>query len=350
MIILQIYIRTDASIEIGTGHVMRCLTLASKLQEGGASIHFICKVLPGNLIDYIRDKGYHVEEITNEMIDHKWTQRIFESKNIDVDLLVVDHYGLDIVWETKMRPYVKKIMVIDDLADREHDCDILLDQNFYLNLKQRYINIVPVGCQLLLGPNYALLRDEFLSAFRSMKSRSGKVNRIFIFFGGSDPTNETEKTVHAIIPLIGKYNLHIDVVVGIANQNKKRIEVLCRENSNIHFYCQVKNIAELMSQADLSIGAGGSTTWERCFLRLPSLSVIVADNQRELTKAVATMGATMNLGESKDLLISHIQDNVVKCLKNPELIKTISQNCQKIISAEMINKRNIVQIIQESIL
>jgi hypothetical protein len=162
-------------------------------------------------------------------------------------------------------------MVIDDLANREHDCALLLDANFYLHLNRRYKGLTPLGTSLLLGPQYALLRSEFLQVERSEK-RTGDVRRIFAFFGGSDPTNETEKLLTAL-QHIQRRTFELDIVVGAGNPRKQEIERKCRLLENVHFFCQIDNIAELMAHADLAIGAGGTTLWERCYLALPSIVI-----------------------------------------------------------------------------
>jgi len=179
---MNICFRVDSSTIIGTGHVVRCLTLAGKLRAKGNDISFICRELPGNIIDQVLSAGYDVYRLpmTNyDDLSHKetenhqaWlavdrptdarqTEDILKSLGTAVDLLVVDHYALDISWEKEVREYCENLMVIDDLADRKHICDFLLDQNYYKNLEHRYDNLVPRACIKMLGPSYALLRPEF---------------------------------------------------------------------------------------------------------------------------------------------------------------------------------------------
>ena len=191
---MKVVIRTDASIEIGTGHVMRCITLAKQLRGKGATVTFLCREFPGNSMAFIAQEGFKVVslpfvgEINNiDWIRKNWQQDADDTKSVledlhhVVDVLIVDHYGLDARWEKKLKSYVNKMMVIDDLADRPHDCDLLLDQNYYLNIDDRYKGLVPDDCVQLLGPDYVLLRDEFLTIDTTPIKRTGEINNILSF-------------------------------------------------------------------------------------------------------------------------------------------------------------------------
>ncbi|WEA39921.1 UDP-2,4-diacetamido-2,4,6-trideoxy-beta-L-altropyranose hydrolase [Lysinibacillus fusiformis] len=329
-------IRVDASVEIGTGHVMRCLTLAHKLKKDGQQVAFICRGAMGECITLIEQQGFVVYNLPPcdgslwNFVAEYWEKDAYETieilKQYAVKKLIIDHYSIDIKWEQLVRPFVKSIMVIDDLANRNHDCDILLDQNFYLDMDTRYNGLVPSSTKMLLGPSHALLRDEFIEARNHIKPFNGRVERLFIFFGGSDPTNETEKVLLAIKSIIDQYKIVVDVVVGNSNPNKLKIKQLCDEIENTHYHCQVNNIAELMAQADLAIGGGGSTTWERIFLKLPTLVIAVAENQVEIAKATHIKGACIYLGLSKKILINDIQNSVDKTLKSNMTIYNMISN------------------------
>lgn len=271
---MTIVIRVDASIEIGSGHVMRCLTMAKNLRSHGQNVVFWMEALEGNLIDFVNKEGF---------------------KNISTfqkaDLYIIDHYQLGIEWEQKARQYTKKIMVIDDLA-REHDCDLVLDQNALPHFENRYDNKVPALCVRLLGPKFLIVRDEFIEARHHLRHQKGQVERLLVFMGGSDPTNETMKILRALEDIQFSY---IDVVVGNSNPLKNEIKQLCQKRG-YYFHCQINYMARLMQEADFSLGAGGSTLWERCYVGLPSSSTIVADNQRETTNYADSIGVTYNLG------------------------------------------------------
>lgn len=338
---MNVFIRVDASFEIGTGHVMRCLTLAHRLNKEGKQVAFICRSTKGDCIELIEQQGFHVYRLpTSEgslwsYVATYWRKDVNETIDIlrkhNVEKLIIDHYSIDIRWEQLVRPFTKEIIVIDDLANRQHDCDILLDQNFYLNMETRYDGLVPLTAKLLLGPSHALLREEFIEAKKHIKPFNGKVERLFIFFGGSDPTNETEKVLHAIMPLIGNYNLEVDVVVGKSNPNKLQIKKIALRNNKIHYHCQINNMAELMVKADLAIGAGGVTTWERVFLKLPSIVITVAKNQVEVAKDVENIGAIIYLGSSYEVNSIQIRERVEQLCKDATELVRIMNSCSKLI-------------------
>lgn len=341
---MTIIFRTDASQQIGSGHVMRCLTLADELRQHGANIRFICREHPGNLISLIEDKEYlvirlpqHENEIVEARQDiahaawlgvlweHDATDVIAAVKNLKPNWLIVDHYAIDHRWEKELHPHVNKIMVIDDLADRHHDCDLLLDQNLYQSMNTRYDNLIPKTCQKLLGPPYALLRSEFTAARKNLRQRNGDIKRVLVSFGGVDPTNETAKALQALANATLP-PLYIDVVVGGGNIHKKQIQNFCAAHNNFHYHCQINNMAELMTAADLAIGGGGSTTWERCLLGLPTITIVLANNQSEATIAVENAGATLNLGWHEDVTVSKIYMAVSYALANPVMLSEMSQN------------------------
>lgn len=185
----------------------------------------------------------------------------------------------------------KKIIVIDDLA-RTHDCDLLLDQNIVPNYETRYDGKVPSHCVKLLGPKYLIMRDEFIEARAKLRTRSSDVRRLLIFMGGSDPTNETLKVLEALRTIQFE---RIDVIVGNSNPMKDTIRKICWERG-YSYHCQIDYMAKLMQLADFAVGAGGGTTWERCYVGLPSSATIVADNQRETTAYAASLGVVKNIG------------------------------------------------------
>jgi UDP-2,4-diacetamido-2,4,6-trideoxy-beta-L-altropyranose hydrolase len=238
--------------------------------------------------------------------------------------LITDHYALDARWEGQMRAFTEKIMIIDDLADRPHDCDLLLDQNLYEKLERRYDGLVPDRCERLLGPRYALLRPEFAAARKTLRHRDGRVRRIFIFFGGSDLSNETAKALEAI-RLMNRSDIAVDVVVGASNLKGEQIREICQRTPNTYFHRQVENMAELMSLADLAIGAGGTTTWERCCLGLPTLVLVLADNQREVAEAMSTAGAIRIVGWSADVTSTGLAEALRMALASPDYLIAMSE-------------------------
>lgn len=330
---MQAFIRVDSSIDIGTGHVMRCLTLGKSLRKLGVTVRFICREHPGHSCDFIGENGFEVLRLpvckvyghiqfhsqysewlgVPLMEDALQTKEIL--KNQQVDLLVIDHYAIDESWERIFRGISKRIIVIDDLANRKHDCDILIDQNYYEDFHSRYQTLVPHQCKLFLGPNYAILREEFHEQWKKQKIRDGSMSTILIFFGGIDQTNETKRAIDSFLRL-GRDDIRVDVVVGRSNPHLKELEMICRRYENLHVHCQVSNIAEMMCQADLSIGAGGSTTWERCYLSLPSIVWSIAENQVEICKELGSKKVIKYIGEKEKIEDSFITQQLDEMINN----------------------------------
>lgn len=280
---MKVVIRADASSELGTGHAVRCLTLATSLRRFGAEVAFACQAQPGDMIAHVVAAGFAVLDPQQPL-------------SCDADWLVVDHYALDRAYESPMRAQARKIFAIDDLANRSHDCDLLLDQNLYADMNERYRRLVPVRAKLLLGPGYALLRPEFVAARKRVQWRP-KLKRLLVFFGGSDTTNETLKTLRALRRLQGSLaGVQTDVLIGRANVNGPQIVDYARSMRGVAVLNHTDNISELMLQAGLAIGAGGTTSWERCCLGLPALVIAVADNQVALSRALDDAGCQRYLG------------------------------------------------------
>jgi UDP-2,4-diacetamido-2,4,6-trideoxy-beta-L-altropyranose hydrolase len=354
---MNVVIRTDSSLEIGTGHVMRCVTLAHQLVKQGVEVSFICRNFSGNTISYLKDKGFRVDTLSSfenqQWMQCDWEQDAKETKKIiynlkkKINLLIVDHYGLDAKWESELRSVVDHIMVIDDLANRPHNCDILLDQNYYLEIKKRYTDLVPESCIQLLGPNYALLRNEFLSIDTQKIKREGKVKNILVFFGGTDPTGETLKTLKAIKE-VNRSHVKFNIVVGEKNPKISMIKEICEQIPNTVFQCQVSNIAELMVNADLAIGAGGTTSLERCYVGLPSIVIIVADNQRDVSNALAKIGVAFCLGESEKVTVKDINKAFDElCNKESVKLKNIIKNSWDIINRDAVKAQLVTKKILE---
>src|ERR1700722_12010817 len=171
---MNVAFRVDASSEIGDGHFFRCLTLADALHKCGWQIRFVSRNLPDEMSSMLADRGFALSRLgTSPAEDAADTIRALSGSSWE--WLIVDHYALDARWEAELRQCVESIAVIDDLADRAHDCDLLLDQNLYTDADRRYAGRVPARCRLMLGPIYALLREEFRAARRRIKSRDGEI-------------------------------------------------------------------------------------------------------------------------------------------------------------------------------
>lgn len=323
---MKVAIRVDSSTAIGSGHLMRCLTLAERLRKkDGAEVYFISRDLEGNLNEKIKAEGFSLHVLPRHPLDENlsgYAAWLTVPQNVDaaetktvlreigkVDRLVVDNYALDIEWEQEMRSFAEEIFVIDDLANRKHDCDVLLDQNFYLDVDRRYVGLVPEKCSLLLGSRHALLRDEFYEARKHLRKRDGSLRNILVFYGGSDLTNETMKALRALLAFQTQQKVTVDVIVGASNPHRQEIKEYCDASDTkawIRYHFQVDNMAEYMARADLMLGAGGSTTWERYFLELPTIVTAVAENQERSAEDCAAAGYITYLGRAEEVTEAHI--------------------------------------------
>ncbi|MBV9080902.1 MAG: UDP-2,4-diacetamido-2,4,6-trideoxy-beta-L-altropyranose hydrolase [Elusimicrobia bacterium] len=319
----RVFIRVDASTEIGSGHVMRCLTLADALRSRGAKATFFSRRFDGNYLEHIRSKGFEGVALNAEDVRAKLPA------GERADWLIVDHYGLDASWERDARASAQRILVIDDLANRPHDCEILLDQNYVRSVERRYSGLVPPNCRLLLGPSYALLRKEYQTA--RPRPRDGRIEKLLVFFGGADPNGLTRAALQALVALKGK--MSVDVVIGLAYRDGAGIEEFCRRNG-FRLHVQTEKMMEILQDVDLVIGAGGAATWERCRLGVPSITVVAADNQREITEAVAASGATVNLGDAASFTVEKLTSALRALAADPAAVRRLSESALGIMNVD----------------
>lgn len=293
---MQVVFRADASSTLGHGHVMRSLTLANVLRDRGHSAAFVCRELPGNLCALIEERGFAAHRLPESLDsweeDATRTAAALERPH----WLVVDHYGLDSRWESRMRAGVGGVMAIDDMANRPHDCDVILDQNLVAGMHSRYDDKVPPSCTKLLGPRFALLQPAYAQLHASAAPRTGPVRRIFVFFGGADADNLTGRTLAAFLRL-QRPDIHMEIVINAASPHANAILEQAKAHSNVSVRSGLSSLAPLMAEADLAIGASGATSWERLCLRLPALVVTLADNQREVAAELDRLKLIRWLGD-----------------------------------------------------
>jgi UDP-2,4-diacetamido-2,4,6-trideoxy-beta-L-altropyranose hydrolase len=348
--------RVDASRDIGTGHFMRCLALAAALRKAGDRVRFLSRHASEHLCDLARVNGLEIvvlkgaaAEPIDELAHSRWlatSQRADAMDSIaalsgsEWEWLIVDHYALDVRWETALRTSAKRVMAIDDLADRQHDCDLLLDQNIYPDADTRYSGRTPSGCGLLLGPRYALLREEFGRLHEAARKRDGQVHRILIQMGGVDADNQTEKAIEATAAL-GKRSWTVDVIVGKQHPALERLEVLCRHHGYT-LHVQTTAVAALIAAADLAIGAAGSSSWERCCLGLPTLCIGQAANQTAIARGLQAQGAIVSLGEGAAVTAGAISRAVESIANQPEFLAAASAAARRLVDGrgvERVSKR-----------
>jgi UDP-2,4-diacetamido-2,4,6-trideoxy-beta-L-altropyranose hydrolase len=353
---MSVFFRVDASLQIGTGHVMRCLTLADALSSRGAECGFICRAHPGNLIEFIRKKGYHVHSLpsapvggasmlaaTNEsLLAHATWVGVSQREDAlecavvlseqPADCLILDHYGLDACWETELKPYYRKLLVIDDLADRPHQCDLLLDQTFARNPAD-YQTLVPADCTLLCGSQYALLRPEFASLRDcSLQRRKGQpLGKLLITMGGVDKDNATGEVLRVLHSSKLPADCHITVVMGPTAPWLAEVRQLAEEMPwTTTVRVGVDDMAQLMADSDLAIGAAGSTSWERCCLGLPTIMLLLAENQTKVAQELELAGA-VKLLKSQDQVLTELPVLLDSLVSSPSLRQAMSMTAAGIV-------------------
>ncbi|MES2854445.1 MAG: UDP-2,4-diacetamido-2,4,6-trideoxy-beta-L-altropyranose hydrolase [Bdellovibrionota bacterium] len=349
--------RVDVQPVIGSGHLIRCLTLASALKETGAHCIFICSLLPDKFAGQILNAGFELRLIPAVLepfqkdaigpdLREAWIadseSTISEIHNAilnatipteKIDWLIVDHYSIDARWERKLRSHVGHIFVIDDLVDRSHDCDILLDQNFISGSMQSHTDPALQNTMQLLGPRFALLREEFREAKKLSSRPRETLLKALIFFGASDLTNETEKVLKAFSDDAFS-ELQLTVVFGEMNTRSESLASMYGHRKNWRFMKTSAEMAKLMAEADFSIGAGGTTAWERCFLNLPTIITQVAENQRQLSLSLAAQGAALDLGWHSNVSPEDYARAARKLMSENLLATKMSKACERIFHQE----------------
>lgn len=349
---MKVVFRADSSIQIGTGHVMRCLTLANELKRQGHECWFVSREHPGNLNDFISSQGHGLLTLFSPVVEWNraaeaqsddytlwlgvpWQDDARETKDsissLKPDYLVVDHYALDARWERVLDDFVDKIVVIDDLADRPHSCAVLLDQNLGRSSTD-YDGLLPPECLRLIGPDYALLRPEFVEMREKSLERRKRteLSRILISLGGVDRANVTGRVLSTLAKSALPMNFELDVVMG---GGAPFLDEIRQQSAQMPFKTKVsvnvKNMAELMYQADLSIGAAGSTSWERCCMGLPTLTIALAENQRLIATALADYhaGLLLDVDRLENELLELIYEYANDAAMRSSLAKRARQVC-----------------------
>jgi len=347
---LKVCFRADASLQIGTGHVMRCLTLADALRELGAECRFICREHPGNLIEVIRSKGYVVHGLpslatrdvgASSPAHAAW----LGSSQLDdaaasvaclidwsVDWLIVDHYALDARWEELLQLHCRQLMVIDDLADRMHRCDLLLDQTLG-RITADYSTLVPAHCELLCGARFAMLRPEFASLrdYSLQRRAHAPLQHLLISMGGVDKDNATGRALDALRRSSLPADCHITVVMG---GTAPWVEAVRQQAESMPWSTSVRvgvsDMGRLMADSDLAIGAAGATSWERCCLGLPTIMLILASNQNLVAQGLELAGAVRVL-HSADQVDKELPRYLQELISCPAHVSGMSRNAAAVV-------------------
>jgi len=346
---MHIAFRVDASLQIGTGHVMRCLTLADVVRDQGAQCTFVCRPHEGHLLDLVVQRGHKALALGQPQsnfgapadpahaawLGASWTEDAEQTKQAlgaqSVDWLVVDHYALDARWEEALRPQAKRIMVIDDLADRPHACDLLLDQNLG-RTEADYGGLLKGNITTLVGPQYALLRSEFAvlrTQSLARRQNNPELRRLLVTMGGVDKDNATGQVLAALQSCSLPADLRVTVVMGPHAPWLAQVQTQATQMPwPTEVLVGVNNMAQLMAESDLAIGAAGSTSWERCCLGLPSIQVVLAQNQEAIALALSHVGAALLLTSKP---IEQTLPDLISTIASAEKLYTVSMAASGVI-------------------
>lgn len=342
---MNIFFRVDSSNIIGTGHIIRCLKLASFFPKD--DIYFICKKFKGNLNSKVTSNNYILFELNtpNNNIcledTSTWLGEDYEVdanktidilKNHNVDILFIDNYAINYKWEKMVKKYVKNMVLIDDFVQRKHDCDYII--NGIEEDKNKYSNICNADCKLLLGPEYFIINKEFFD-LAPYKKFNNTIKCIFVFISGSDNDNYTFKIMKF---LQNKFNsIKFNILIGKSNFNKDQIEKLCKANINYNFYYDVENVYDIMFEADLCIGSLGQNFIERMVFGIPSIVFTLADNQLEFLDKYKDKEIFLYCGH-KINNFENIYLNINKLISDNILYKNLIEN-NKLISKKFKNNK-----------
>jgi UDP-2,4-diacetamido-2,4,6-trideoxy-beta-L-altropyranose hydrolase len=324
--------RFDASAFIGGGHAYRCLTLARALADIGWEIIIASRKETFAIVAIADD--FHII-----LLEGPADAEVAKIGAIvgSVDLLVVDHYHCDVVFEQAARRWTRRILAIDDLADRLHDCDFLLDQTHGRQTVD-YSALVPQHCRLLLGADYALLRPQFAEARTQVidRRRTGKISRILLAMGATDPDNLTGRALDGIKGL--DIALAVDVVLGPAAPHLAAVRHQAKMMTDVRILTGVDDMAKLMATADLAVGAGGTTSWERCCLGLPTLLVVTANNQQLIACGLSDAGAAQILGWHENVKSMDIGRAILSMMESGDMMRAMALAAARVCDGQGVSR------------
>jgi UDP-2,4-diacetamido-2,4,6-trideoxy-beta-L-altropyranose hydrolase len=282
---------------LGGGHIARCLALAGALAARGWHCAFAVSAETQATLPALAASGHGLVALPPGLSPALEPVHLAASHPQGCALLIVDHYARDTRFESACRPWAGRILVIDDLADRLHDCDWLVDPTLGRS-PHDYRRLVPEGATQLLGPAYAWLKPEFAAlrpgALARRRSAPGP-RRLLIAFGGTDPHDATGACLAALSDR--RATLEVDIVLGASAPHLSRVRDQIAAFPGARLHVETSEMAALMEAADIALGGAGVTSWERCCLGLPAVVAVVAGNQRAIAAVLAEAGAVRSVGE-----------------------------------------------------
>ena len=277
----------DCGPQTGGGHVMRCLSLARALLDRGAVCAMAATPATGRVLDAFAGEGLERLDVADLPPEALVEAVRAASEAWSANLAVVDHYRLEARHEQRLGA---PVAVIDDLADRPHDCRLLVDPGFGRGAED-YTVLAPCGAAILTGPRYALLTPTYaeVRAALAIRRLAAPPGRLLVSLGLMDLAGVTGRVMGLLAPLLG--DIEVDVVVGSQAPSLPALAALAAGGRRVRLHVDSREMPALIGGADIGVGAGGSSTWERAVLGLPSISLILADNQAAVAQKLDQLGA-----------------------------------------------------------
>jgi len=328
----NVYIRVDGNLKIGMGHIMRCIALGQGFRIEGFEVTFITIAYDKETIGRIEYEGFPVK-ILNQRCSFDLRLDLRETLNLlpvdtEFSLVVTDGYKFDQFYQQGIKEKGYPLMCIDDIANTHFYADVVLNQN--INANSVYYSKEPYTV-LLLGTKYALIREEFLKYRRFERHFPEKAKNILLSLGGGDPENHTLKILQAL-ELLNDKSLNVNVLVGLANPNIETLRKFVK-NSKMKFtiLSNTPKMPELLKEADLSISAAGTTTWELCLLGLPGIVGILAENQVGIANGLEEYGAFNSIGWFRDAPSEKVAKAIKWLVENKTLRSQMSRKGKQLV-------------------
>ena len=314
------------------------LSLADFLVANGIGATFAIRRMDGDLCAYIAERGHAVAIVgKTDPADPTWLgvspEREIEETTALVGRLprrprwiVVDHYAIDARWERAMRDLAIRVLAIDDLG-RSHASDYVLDAT--LGSPMRYAKTANGDERVLFGPRFAFVRESFVAARSVARTRDGSISRILVFYGGVDASGETLKAVRALRSIAA--SVTVDIVCGGRSAWRAAVEAAATPDTRLRVWGNRKDMADLMVSADLALGAGGTATWERCYVGLPTIATSIAPNQDAVVAELAAAGALVSLGRARDVGELDVADRIEQLLSDPVSVRRIAARAADVV-------------------
>jgi UDP-2,4-diacetamido-2,4,6-trideoxy-beta-L-altropyranose hydrolase len=326
---MNLLFRTDASVAIGTGHVMRCVALAQAWRDAGGHAIFAMAEATRAVEERLRSEGFEVARPgvrVASVADAEETARLAHKHN--VSWVVVDGYEFGAEYQATLKSRGLKVLFIDDNGHAgRYSADLVLNQNAHAS--EAFYPTRDASTRLLLGPRFAMLRREFTSWRGWNRKIPAVARRVLVTMGGSDPDNVTERVVGAIL---AEPSLNATVVVGGSNPHLPQLrELVAGAQQNVHLVENVLNMPELMTKSDVAISGAGTTSLEMCFLGLPVLLIVLADNQRPAAEELNRRGAAINLGDGAEIRPSTLSPCLARLVSSQDTRKAMSQRGRELV-------------------